>query len=89
VDYIYLSSLAMKSALLSVINRVEDYETDACSPDVRVNFLREVLKVYQTARKENLDGKNMELANAMLAQAYLRLVEGIHKTHCPVRIFRF
>ncbi|OQV24649.1 Calcineurin-binding protein cabin-1 [Hypsibius exemplaris] len=84
VDYHYLSGYAMKSALLSVINRVEDYETDGCPKDVRITFLREVLKMYQDARKSNLDSKNTELANAMLAQAYLRLVDGVHKTHCPV-----
>ena len=84
VDYHFLSNYAMKSALLSVINRVEDYETDTCSEDVRVAFLREVLKMWQTAKKEDTTGRNSELADTMLAQAYLRLVDGMDKAHCPV-----
>ena len=76
----------MKSALLSVMNRVEDYETDACPQDVRITFLREVLKVYQTARKEDLDGKSLDLANTMLVHAYMRLVDGVDKNRVPVRL---
>lgn len=83
-DYYFLAEFAMKSALLAVMNRVEDYENDSCSSDVRIAFLKEVLKVWQTAKKENLSAKNVTLANAMLAHAYLRLVGGVHKSHCPV-----
>ncbi|XP_055333033.1 LOW QUALITY PROTEIN: calcineurin-binding protein cabin-1-like [Paramacrobiotus metropolitanus] len=83
-DYHYLSEYALKSSLHSVMNRIDDYETESCSEDVKITFLKEVLKVWQAARKENLKASHVNLANSMLSHAYLRIIEGVHKTHCPV-----